>query len=497
MSGTEQTTRQHLAEANGLAANGQSGKRKELILNAFAMNTPGHLSPGLWRHPTNKTASYKKLSFWTDLAKLLDDAGFHSLFLADVLGCYDVYKGPANHGPALGSGAQFPINDPLYLVPAMAGVTKNLTFGVTASTTYEHPYALARRFSTVDHLSDGRVAWNIVTSYLDSAARNFGLDQQIDHDTRYEIAEEYMTVLYKLWEGSWRDDAVIENYKTGVYADGERVRQINHKGKHFNVPGPHICEPSPQRTPFLFQAGTSKSGRAFGAKHAEVIFAGAQVPEKLRASVDAIRHLAQEQGRDPYHVKVIASMCIVVAETDEAAQTKHEELLSWGNREGALALFGGWTGIDLSTYSDEEDFRFVKMPMIQSIVNGWADTVPGSKDLKWNKNRIAEYLILGGMNAKIVGSPKTVADELERWVDIADIDGFNCSHATNPGTFRDIIEYVIPELKKRGLFRGKVEKEGASAREQFFGSARLLEDHPGSKFKWPSGVDVPEYLQSG
>jgi alkanesulfonate monooxygenase SsuD/methylene tetrahydromethanopterin reductase-like flavin-dependent oxidoreductase (luciferase family) len=201
-----------------------------------------------------------------------------------------------------------------------------------------------------------------------------------------------MQVLYKLWEGSWRSDAVVADVKTGVYAVGDRVRDINHKGTHFNVPGPHICEPSPQRTPFLFQAGTSKMGRAFGAKHAEVIFAGAQLPEKLRTSVEAIRALAREAGRDPYHVKVIASMCVIVDGTDEGARRKYEEFLSYGNREGALALFGGWTGIDLSTYTDDEDFRFVKVPIIQSIVNGWSETVPGSENLKWNKNRIAEYL---------------------------------------------------------------------------------------------------------
>ncbi|KIW14971.1 hypothetical protein PV08_07758 [Exophiala spinifera] len=481
----------------GDAKTNGSAPKKQLILNAFAMNTPGHLAPGLWRHPRNQTNNYKKLSFWTDLAQLLDRAGFHALFLADVLGCYDVYKGPANTTPALGAGAQFPVNDPLYLVPAMAAVTKNLVFGITASTTYEQPYSLARRFSTVDHLSNGRVAWNIVTSYLDSAARNFGLSQQVEHDTRYEIAEEYMDVLYKLWEGSWRDDAVVEDRVTGTYAVGARVREINHHGKHFNVPGPHICEPSPQRTPFLFQAGTSKTGRAFGAKHAEVIFAGAQLPEKLRPSVDAIRQLAKEAGRDPQHVKVIASICVIVAATDEEAERKHQEYLSYGDKEGALALFGGWTGIDLSTYSDDEDFRFVKKPMIQSIVNGWADTVPGSKDLKWNKSRIAEYLLVGGLNGKAIGSPTTVADELERWVEVADIDGFNLNHVTNPGSFEDIIEYLLPELRKRGIFRNGVEQEGLTAREQFFGSASLLSDHPGSKYKWSKEHEIPPYQQKG
>jgi FMN-dependent oxidoreductase (nitrilotriacetate monooxygenase family) len=297
------------------------GRKKSLILNAFVITSPGHLAPGLWKHPRSRTTEYKKLKFWTDLAQLLDKANFHALFIADVLGGYDVYKGPVNVGPAIPSGAQFPINDPLYAVPAMAAVTKNMAFGVTASTTYDLPYALARRFSTVDHLADGRVAWNIVTSCLDSAARNFGLNTQVEHEERYRIADEYMDVVYKLWEGSWRDDAVMEDIEKDQYAVPERVRQIHHKGKYFNAPGPHLCEPSPQRTPFLFQAGTSKSGKEFGAKHAEAIFVGGQLPEKVRLSVDAI----------------IAGMTIMEAETDEAARAKREELLSYGDREGALA----------------------------------------------------------------------------------------------------------------------------------------------------------------
>lgn len=192
--------------------------KKELLLNALVMTTPGHLSAGQWNHPRNDTANYNKLSFWTSLAKKLDDAGFHCLFIADTLGAYDVYKGPSNVNPVLKydrhsrysrqlanirfllcrSGAQFPVHSPLYAVPAMAAITKNLIFGVTTSTTYEAPYNLARTFSTVDHLCEGRVAWNIVTSYLESAAKNFGLDTQIEHDERYRIAEEYMEVVYKV-----------------------------------------------------------------------------------------------------------------------------------------------------------------------------------------------------------------------------------------------------------------------------------------------------------
>jgi FMN-dependent oxidoreductase (nitrilotriacetate monooxygenase family) len=471
--------------------NGRS--RKRLILNAFVMNTPGHLSPGLWKHPRNHTDQYKKLKFWTDLAQLLDQAGFHAMFIADTLGAYDVYKGPSNFEPGLAAGAQFPVNDPLYLVPAMAAVTKSLIFGVTASTTYDKPYALARRFSTVDHLSDGRVGWNIVTSYLESAARNHGLNTQIEHDKRYEMADEYMDVLYKLWEGSWRDDAVIADRKSGVYGVAGRVRDIEHEGKYFTIPGPHICEPSPQRTPLLFQAGTSGAGRNFGAKHAEAIFVGAQTPEKVRISVDSIRKLAKEEfGRDPYNVKVIAGVSVIVAETDEAAIEKQQELLKYGDREGALTLFGGWTGVDLSKYTDEEDFRFSEVHSVRSIVDRWAETVPGSDSLPWNKSRLIDFLLLGGMMPKIVGSAETVADELERWADVADVDGFNLSHITNPGSFEDIIQFVIPELRKRGIFRTQIQ-EGLTARHTIFGQSSLLPDHYGSRFKWAAGAEVPQY----
>ncbi|KAK5720976.1 hypothetical protein LTR15_006938 [Elasticomyces elasticus] len=473
-----------MATSNESNGNGNATK-KQFILNAFVMNTPGHLSPGLWRHPRNKTADYNKLSFWTSLATYLDNAGFDAMFIADVLGPYDVYKGPANVDPILAAGAQFPVNDPLYLVPAMAAVTKNIIFGVTASTTYDAPYAHARRFSTVDHLAEGRVAWNIVTSYLDSAARNFGLDTQVEHDERYRIAEEYMQVCYKLWEGSWKDDAAPRDTKTGQFAVAGKVRQINHEGKYFKVPGPHICEPSPQRTPFLFQAGTSKAGTEFGAKHAEAVFVGGQTPEKIKDSVDALRKTATEKyGRHHDHLKILCGMTLVVDETDEAAQKKLDDFLSYGDREGALGLFGGWTGVDLSKYTDDEDFRFVGTPAIQSIVKRWSDTVPGSEGLGWTKARIADFLLVGGMIPTIVGSPTTVVDELERWASISGVDGFNLTHVVNPGSFEDIAEFVIPELRKRGLFKTAVKKEGATAREVFFGQSHLLDDHTGSQHKW-------------
>lgn len=463
------------------------------------MQAPCHLNPGQHRHPRDQGRNYKHITHWTQLARKLEKAKFHAIFFADVLGGYDVYKGPANLTPTIPAAAQFPINDPLYSVAAMAAATESIGFGVTASTTYETPYALARKFSTVDHLSGGRVGWNIVTSYLDSAARNFGLNTQIEHDERYRIAHEYLDVAYKLWEGSWRDGAVrseSEASATGQYADPAAVRQINHKGRYFQVPGPHLCEPSPQRTPLLLQAGTSSAGKAFAAKHAEAIFLNGHKPELIRPSVDDIRRQAASHGRNPADIKFVAGVLVIVDETDEAARAKFEDLTSYGDREGALALFGGWSGYDLSKYTDDQDFRFVELPAVRSMVNHWASTVPGSDGKKWDKRTIAEHLILGGNGVKIIGSPKTVADELERWVDVADVDGFNLSFASNPGTFDDIITYLLPELQRRGLFWSDYAVKGGTFRENLYatpGQNRLPESHPGSRFAWKEGEEVPKY----
>jgi hypothetical protein len=187
---------------------------------------------------------------------------------------------------------------------------------------------------------------------------------------------------------------------------------------------------------------------------------------------------------------------VIVAATDEEAEAKRQQYLTYADREGALALFGGWTGVDLSGYSDDDDFRFSDSPRVQSILRRWSSTVPGTENLPWTKRRIVEYLSVGGLGGKIVGSSKTVADELERWIEISGVDGFNLAHITNPGTFEDIIEFLLPELRRRGIFRTSVEKEGATAREVFIGSRRLPEDHPGHAYKWRSGETIPRFLQT-
>src|SRR3954469_10033095 len=200
---------------------------KQIRLNAFEMNTVGHQSPGLWAHPRDRSASYTNLDYWTGLARTLERGWFDGIFLADVLGVYDVYCGSAD--AALRHAVQVPVGDPMLLVPAMAAVTENLGFGITCTLSYEPPYTLARRFSTLDHLTKGRAGWNIVTGYLDSAATGMGLAIQARHDQRYEIADEYMEVMYRLWEGSWEEGAALRNRAAGVFADPAKVHRVSHE----------------------------------------------------------------------------------------------------------------------------------------------------------------------------------------------------------------------------------------------------------------------------
>ena len=339
---------------------------RQIRFNAFDMNCVAHQSSGMWRHPDDQSWRYKDLSYWTGLAQLLERGRFDGIFIADVLGTYDVYGG--SNEAAIRHGAQVPVNDPILLISAMAHVTEHLGFGVTAGTAYEHPYPFARRMSTLDHLTNGRVGWNVVTGYLPSAARNMGADDQLEHDDRYDQADEYLEVLYKLWEGSWEDDAVVRDRETGVFTDPAKVHEIGHKGKHFTVPGIHLSEPSLQRTPVIYQAGASPRGIAFAADNAEAIFVAASTKEGLKATVAKIRDALELAGRDRYSAHIYTLLTIITDETPEKAQAKHQDYLSYASEEGALVFMSGWMGIDLSKYDLDEPIGNVKSNAIQSVV---------------------------------------------------------------------------------------------------------------------------------
>ncbi|MED4454023.1 LLM class flavin-dependent oxidoreductase [Metabacillus fastidiosus] len=453
--------------------------KKKIRLNAVEMANPIQDNAGLWIYPGNRVDRYKDLDYWIELAQLLEKGKFDSLFFADILGVYDVYKN--SRDTAIREGLYVPINDPSYAIPAMAAVTEHLGFVLTASLTYEHPYSLARKMSTLDHLTNGRIGWNIVTSNLNSAARNFGLDEQINHDERYDRGDEYLEVCYKLWQASWEEDAVVRDIKNRVYTDPEKVHDIKHEGKYFKVPGIHLCEPSPQRTPVLFQAGSSDRGREFAAKHAECIFLNAMTVEETRFIVRDIRTRAEQNGRDPQQLLFFPKLNPVVANTEEEAQEKLSSYLGYSSPEGALSLLSAWVGLDFSKFNADELLEFIKKGEKNNSSNYLAEFFGRNyADESWTKEEVAKYFAFGGVGSLIVGTPQHIADQLESFVEETGVDGFNIAYITRNGTLKEFIELVVPELQRRG--RVQTDYNKGTLREKLFGeSSYLALEHPGNK----------------
>jgi len=451
---------------------------KEIRLNAFAMNCAVHQSPGLWTHPRDRADRYTEMDYWTSLARLLERGKFDGIFLADVLGIYDVYGGSPD--AALKHGVQVPVNDPLLLVPAMAQVTEHLGFGVTCTLSYEPPYSFARRMSTLDHLTKGRVGWNIVTGYLDSAAKGMGLATQLSHDQRYEVAEEYMEVVYRLWEGSWEEGAVRRDRQARLFADPAKVHKIRHAGAHYRVEAIHLSEPSPQRTPLLYQAGASGRGRDFAASHAECVFISMPSREGAAAYVTDLRRRAAARGRGGGDIIVFALATVITGRDAAEARAKHAEYLRHVDHEAALTLFSGWTGVDFSKYRLDEELRYIETDAMRSAL---ASFTAAEQSRRWTVKELAEHVAIGGRGPVLVGSPGEVAEQLIAWVEATDIDGFNLAYAVMPETFADFVALVVPELQRRGVF--KQDYRRGTLREKLFGPgrARLTPPHPGAAYR--------------
>jgi FMN-dependent oxidoreductase (nitrilotriacetate monooxygenase family) len=446
--------------------------------NAFDMNCVAHQSFGLWRHPDDQSWRYKDLAYWTELAQLLEHGRFDGLFIADVLGTYDIYGG--GDEAAIRHAMQVPVGDPLLLVSAMALVTEHLGFGVTVGTGFEHPYPFARRMSTLDHLTNGRIGWNVVTGYLPSAARNMGQADQPAHDARYDHADEYLEVCYKLWEGSWEDDAVIRDADRGVFTDPDKVHHIGHKGRYFSVPGMHLCEPSAQRTPVIYQAGASPRGVRFAAENAEAVFTAAPTKEILRNNVATIRRGLESVGRDPHAVKIFNMTTVITAENDEATHAKHTEYLSYCDPVGALVHLSGAMGVDLARYGPDEPIDNVESNAMLSIVAALGQAGPTGRP--WTVRDIAELAAMGNIAPLIVGGGAAVADTLQEWVDETDVDGFNLAYAVTPGSFADFIEHVVPVLTVRGAYQQAYTP--GTLRHKLLGRGdRLPDEHRGAGYR--------------
>ncbi|MCP5026390.1 MAG: LLM class flavin-dependent oxidoreductase [Actinomycetia bacterium] len=431
---------------------------KRLLFNAFSMNCVSHIQHGLWGRSDTRQVEYKSLDPWIELVQILERGKFDALFLADVPGIYDNYNG----GPeaALRNAMQVPTNDPAMLIPAMAAVTTDLGLAFTNSILTDHPYTFARKMSTLDHLTNGRVGWNIVTSYLPGAARNLGYDDLPDHDTRYDQADDFMDVVCKLWEQSWEDDAVVRDVEHGIYTDPSKVHTIDHVGPYYTVPGPHICEPSPQRTPVLFQAGTSDRGREFAARHAECAFVTTR-GAGVQTIVDDVRARAARYGRQPDDIKFVVAVSPIVGGTEAEARAKEADLRQSLSIEGGLVHMSGTVGVDLGQIDPDQPIGSFDFNRMTGVIKSMAEAEP-DKTLTFGD--LARRQMSGQW---MTGTPEQLADRFER-LGQHGADGFNLVYTTTPGTFVDFIDGVVPVLQDRGLMQ--TEYTPGTLREKLFGS---------------------------
>ncbi|MFA5708036.1 NtaA/DmoA family FMN-dependent monooxygenase [Mycolicibacterium sp.] len=447
---------------------------REILLNAFSNFGVASYAPGLWRHPEDKSANCTDISYWVELAEILERGGIDSLFLSDVLAAPNLEGREAG----LRSGVGVPAGDPFTVIPAMAAVTDNLGFVVTGNVGYEHPFLFARRMSTLDHLTNGRIGWNIVTSSA-FFTEDKGVAGELGSADRYQHADEYAEVCYRLWEGSWADDAVVRDHESGVHTRTDRIFDIDHASPHYQLHCLHQCAPSPQRTPVLFQAGVSAEGRGFASRHAEAILTGSLPRELVAMHVASVRQQAAEFGRDPRAVKCFAAVLIITAASDELAQEKYQDYIRYADAEGGRFFASTVMALDLTQFDWDMPVAELRDKVERPIEWFIREKLDGSP---WTIRDLAITASVGLGAETIIGSPSTVADELQSWVDATDLDGFNLIAVTTPGTYADIVEHVIPELRRRGVY--KQDYTPGTYRNKLTGRGdRLPVEHPAALYR--------------
>ncbi|WP_318247701.1 LLM class flavin-dependent oxidoreductase [Solibacillus merdavium] len=422
--------------------------KKQIKLGVFLMGTGHHIAS--WRHPDAQADASENVEFFKEVAIKAEQGKLDMLFLSDGLS-FNELSHPAEQ-------VRF---EPLTLLSVLSTVTKNIGLTGTASTTYNEPFHIARKFSSLDHLSRGRAAWNIVTSYYEAEASNFNQDKHLDHSLRYDRADEFVEVVKGLWD-SYEDDALARNKETGEYIKKGKLHTLNHKGEYYSVRGPLNSSRPPQGRPVLVQAGSSEAGTTLAAKQADVIFTAQQTLADAQSFYKKLKDKAVAAGRNRDDIKIMPGVSVYVAETEEKARAKYEELQQLITPEIGLDFLEDYLGIDLSGYD-------LDGPLPKDIppTNGNRSRQQLIIELAERENLTIRELYLkiaGSRGHRIIfGSPSQIADQLIEWVDNDAADGFNLMPPYFPGGFTDFIDLVIPELQKRGVFR--TEYEGNTLRE--------------------------------
>ena len=440
-----------------MAGSGPAGSG-QMHLAVFASAGPVSGSHGGWRHP-EATGDLLSAAYYQQLGRLLEAGRFDLVFLADILAVPDRLGDSLDSQLRYGALGALRL-DPLVVLGLIAGATKHVGLACTISTTYFEPFAVARSLATLDHLSAGRAAWNIVTSFQEAEARNFGRDTQRSRDQRYDRADEFMAVACALWD-SWQDDALVRDKATPLFADPSRVRRIDHDGNWFKVRGPLNVSRSPQGRPVFVQAGASDRGRDFAARWAEVVFVTHSAPEAARDFRLDLRARAVRFGRDPDHIKVLPGIVPIIGETRAEADEQRALLESLSHPAAGLSTLSYHLGVDLSRLP--QDGVLPETLDVPGVEGHYREVAELTRRTGMSVARLGHQYGAGRTAQGFAGAAHDVADRMQEWREAGACDGFMLQIPFFPGGLERVTGLLVPELQRRGLFR--TEYSGTTLRD--------------------------------
>lgn len=451
-----------------------------IILGAFQTMNPNGTVGVSWRHPENTSLEYLTIDYWTRMAKQLEDGGFDFLFFADSYG-YPTDAAGETIAQGLIDATNIPLADPITLVSAVAAATSSLGIVVTSSTQVERAPAVARRYGTLDHLTKGRIGWNVVTGAAQAASAALFGEPMMPHDARYTQAADHVSICLKLWEGSWEPGALIADKESGVYADPTKVRQIEHTGEYLSSKGVYGVPPGPQRSPLILQAGTSGAGMDFAATYAEMVFIGGGDTEKIKQQIAQIRERLEVNGRGRDAIKFVVGAHFVLGTDADDAARKRRDMLALATLEQAATTYTWLTGIDLTVFPQDEPLPDLHTEMGQSALDRYLNPATG---IRKTPREILEEFRENGINGTVfVGDAQTVANQVEEFLAYVDSDGFLVQPHITPATYDDFIGLLVPELRERGLLDTPTSPSTLRARLFPESGDHLPANHVGRSFR--------------
>ena len=438
--------------------------KRQMHLVGYLMAGPSWHNNGSWRHPDSDAVRATDPARYEHLARVMEAACFDALFFVDFAGIYDIYEGKFD--AIVRWAGQMCLLDPMQLLAAIARVTKSIGLATTMSTTGTYPFHIARSFATLDHISGGRTAWNVVTSSSPTEAHNFGLAALPDKSLRYDQADEVLEACFKLWD-SWASDALVLDQAGGVYGDPTKIRYVDYEGRHVKTRGPLPTPRGPQGRPVIMQAGSSPRGRDFAGRWAEVIFTHQGKPEGMQAFYQDIKARIVRHGRNPERCAILPAIDVIAAETRTEAEDMAAQLDALVNPELGVAEMSIILGHDLAPYPLDEPIRYGDGSNgIQGVLDNLrAGGALGDLSLREAGRRYG----VNQMTPRLIGNATDIADRLQELFEAGCCDGFMVVPALSPRGYEDFCRLVVPELQRRGLFRS--EYSGRTLHENLFGTA--------------------------